>query len=181
MEEKTEIKREPRWYALHTFSNYEAVAKDNLEKVVKKEGLEDRILEIFIPIEDTVVEKRGGKKEIVQSKSMPGYMFAKMVYADDIWHTVTRTNGITGFVGPKGRPLPLSEKEVADMKLEKKVNIVSTKVEKGDTVHVIDGLLAGQTALVDSVDHENAKITVSVTMFGQPKLVDLELFAVKKV
>ena len=183
MEQKQPVKNldtEAKWYVLHTFSNYEVVAKDNLEKVIKKEGLENRIFEIFIPMEDTVVEKRE-KKILVPSKTMPSYMFVKMIYGDDIWHTITRTNGITGFVGPKGRPLPLSAKEVNDLKLERKVNFITTKVEVGDTVHVTDGHLAGQTALVTAVNTEAGKCTISVTMFGRPTFVDLELFQVKKI
>lgn len=181
--EKPEVKNldtNARWYVLHTYSNYEVVAKDNLEKVIKKEGLQDRIFEIFIPQEDSITEKRG-QKVLSQSKVMPSYLFVKMIYGDDIWHTITRTNGITGFVGPKGRPLPLSNKEVADMKLERKVNNIVTKVEAGDTVHVIDGLLAGQTAVVTAVDAVNSKCTISVTMFGQPKNIDVELIMVKKI
>ncbi|MDR0462568.1 MAG: transcription termination/antitermination protein NusG [Christensenellaceae bacterium] len=169
-----------KWYVLHTYSNYEVVAKDNLEKVIKKEGLEDRIFEIFIPQEDTVVEKRG-QKVLMPNKTMPSYMFVKMIYGDDIWHTITRTNGITGFVGPKGRPLPLSTKEVNDLKLEKKVNHIVTRVEVGDTVHVVDGNLAGQTAVVTQVNASAGKCTIEVTMFGRPTFVDLELFMIKKI
>ena len=183
MEENKEVKNldaDAKWYVLHTFSNYEVVAKDNLEKVIKKEGLENRIFEIFIPMEDTVVEKRE-KKVLVPSKTMPSYMFVKMIYGDDIWHTVTRTNGITGFVGPKGRPLPLTAREVNDLKLERKVNTIVTRVEAGDTVHVIEGLLAGQTAQVTAVDAQTGKCTISVTMFGQPKFIDLDLYMVKKI
>ena len=171
---------EAKWYVLHTFSNYEVVAKDNLEKVIKKEGLADRITEIFIPTEESVVEKRG-TKVLTTNKTMPSYLFVKMVYGDDIWHTITRTNGITGFVGPKGRPLPLSAKEVADLKLERRAQTVVTKIAVGDTVHVIDGLLAGQTAVVTAVNADAAKCTIRVTMFGQPKSVDVELFQVKKI
>jgi len=169
-----------KWYVLHTFSNYEVVAKDNLEKVIKKEGLENRIFEIFIPTEDAIVEKRD-KKVLVPQKTMPSYLFVKMIYGDDLWHTVTRTNGITGFVGPKGRPLALSAKEVNDMKLERKVNNIVTRVEAGDTVHIIDGNLAGQTAVVTGVNTESGKCTVMVTMFGRPTPVDVELFMVKKI
>ena len=169
-----------KWYVLHTFSNYEVVAKDNLEKVIKKEGLENRIFEIFIPTEDTIVEKRD-KKVLVPTKTMPGYLFVKMIYGDDIWHTITRTHGITGFVGPKGRPLPLTTKEIADMKLERKAHSIITKVEAGDTVHVIDGQLAGQTAVVTSVDTEAGRCTLVVTMFGRPTSVDVELYMVKKI
>jgi len=169
-----------KWYVLHTYSNYEVVAKDNLEKVIKKEKLENRIFEIFIPLEDTVVEKRD-KKVLIPTKTMPSYLFVKMIYGDDIWHTITRTNGITGFVGPKGRPLPLTTKEVEDLKLERKVNNVTTRLAAGDTVHVVDGLLAGQTAVVTAVDQTTGKCTITVTMFGQPKAVEIEVFKVKKI
>ena len=180
MEEIKNKDTDAKWYVLHTFSNYEVVAKDNLEKVIKKDKLEDRIFEIFIPTEENVVEKRGTK--VLQSnKTMPSYLFVKMIYGDDIWHTVTRTNGITGFVGPKGRPLPLSPKEVNDLKLERRHTVVSSKIAVGDTVHVIEGLLAGQTANVTAVNNETGKCSIKVTMFGQPKTVDVELFQVKKV
>ncbi|MBQ3158295.1 MAG: hypothetical protein IJB98_01230 [Clostridia bacterium] len=91
-----------KWYALHTFSGYENVAKENLETVVTKFNLEDRIFDIIIPME-SVVEEKKGKKVLVERKSMPCYIFVKMIYADDLWHNVTRTRGITGFVGPNGR------------------------------------------------------------------------------
>jgi transcriptional antiterminator NusG len=181
--EQNEIKnldKNAKWYVLHTFSNYEVVARENLDKVIKKEGLADRIFEIFIPQEDVMIEKRGAKV-LTQNKTMPSYLFVKMIYGDDIWHTITRTNGITGFVGPKGRPLALSEKEVHDMKLERKINNVVTRVEIGDAVHVIDGQLAGQTAVVTAVDANNNKCTIEVTMFGRPARVDVELTMVKKI
>lgn len=171
---------EERWYILHTFSGYEAVAEDNLKKVVEKYNLHDRIKEIFIPTEDVIVEKRG-KKVIVQQRIMPSYVFIKMIYGDDLWHTITRTRGITGFVGPKGRPLPLSPREVVDMKLERKAQVITGEFKKGMLVQVIDGPLAGQTATVQSVDAINKKVTVSVSMFGRPTTVDLAFSQVKQV
>jgi len=170
---------EERWYVLHTFSGYEAVAEDNLKKVVENYKLQDRVKEIFIPTEETVVEKRG-KKVLVPQKTMPSYIFVKMIYGDDLWHTITRTRGITGFVGPKGRPLPLSQREVVAMKLERKLNI-SVNIEKDDTVQVVDGPLAGQVANVTSVDPEGQKCVVSVSMFGRPTTVELSFSQVKKM
>ncbi|MCL2587565.1 MAG: transcription termination/antitermination protein NusG [Firmicutes bacterium] len=172
---------EERWYILHTFSGYEAVAEDNLKKVVEKYNLHDRLKEIFIPTEDVVVEKRG-KKTVVQQRTMPSYIFVKMIYGDDLWHTITRTRGITGFVGPKGRPLPLSPREVVDMKLERKTVIADTSdISVGDTVQVIDGPLAGQTASVTHVNQEAKTLTVSVSMFGRPTNVDLTFGQVKQI
>jgi len=175
----TRLDSDARWYVLHTFSGYEAVAEDNLKKVIEKYNLQERVFEIFIPTEDTVVEKKE-KKVLVASKTMPSYLFVKMIYGDDIWHTITRTHGITGFVGPKGRPLPLSAKEVIDMKLERKLN-VSVKLEVGDTVHVIDGPLAGQTAVVTAVDAGAGKCTAKVTMFGRSTSVELYTTQIKKI
>ena len=170
---------DPKWYVLHTFSNYEVVAKDNLEKVIEKYNLQNRIFEILIPTEDAIVEKRN-KKVIVANKTMPSYIFIKMIYGDDIWHTITRTHGVTGFVGPRGRPLPLSTKEVIAMKLERKLNY-NVKLEVKDTVHVIDGPLAGQTAVITAVDAASGKITASVNMFGRPTSVELHTSQIKKV
>ena len=168
-----------KWYVLHTFSNYEVVAKDNLEKVIEKYGLQHRVFEILIPTEEVVVEKKD-KKVLVPTKTMPSYIFIKMIYGDDIWHTITRTHGVTGFVGPKGRPLPLSPKEVIDMKLERKPNL-NVKLEIKDTIHVIDGPLAGQTAVVTAVDTVNGKCTATVNMFGRPTSVELYTSQIKKI
>lgn len=168
-----------KWYVLHTFSNYEVVAKDNLEKVVEKYGLGNRVFEILIPTEDTVVEKKD-RKVLVAQKTMPSYLFIKMIYGDDIWHIITRTHGVTGFVGPKGRPLPLSPKEVIDMKLERKPNH-QVKLDVRDTIHIIDGPLAGQTAVVTAVDPINGKCTATVSMFGRPTSVELYTTQIKKL
>jgi len=170
---------EARWYVLHTFSGYEAVAEDNLKMVIEKYNLTDRVFEIFIPTEDAVVEKRD-KKVLVSQKTMPSYIFIKMIYGDDLWHTITRTRGITGFVGPKGRPLPLTSKEVVAMKLERRVN-ASVKLEVKDTIQIIDGPLAGQTAVVTAVDAAANKCTATVSMFGRPTSVELYTTQIKKL
>ena len=178
---------EERWYILHTFNGYEMVAEDNLKKVVEKYNLHNRIKEIFIPTEDVVMEKRG-KKVVVPQRIMPSYVFVKMIYGDDLWHTITRTRGITGFVGPKGRPLPLSPREVAEMNLDGKVAVASgtvrtdeAHIEVGAIVKVVDGPLAGQTASVTDVNKDAQTLTVSVTMFGKPTLIDLTFAQVKLV
>ncbi len=171
---------EARWYVLHTFNGYETVAEDNLKKVIEKYKLQDRVLEIFIPTEDIAIEKRDGTTVINSQKSMPTYIFVKMIYGDDIWHTITRTRGITGFVGPKGRPLPITNAEIMKMKLEKKVN-VRTTIKEDDLVQIITGPLAGQTATVSSVDAVNHKVSVTVSMFGRINKVDLHTSEVKRI
>jgi len=168
-----------RWYALHTFSGYENVAKENLEIVKDKYSLQERIFDIVIPMED-VVEDKNGKQKIVSRKVMPGYIFVKMVYGDDIWHAVTRTRGITGFCGPKGRPLPLTDEEIHKMRLEKNT-VIDITIAENDKVEVLDGALNGFIGTVLSVDTENAKCKVMVEMFGRDTPVDLSLEQVRKI
>ena len=111
---------------------------------------------------------------------MPGYIFVKMIYGDDIWHAVTRTRGITGFVGPKGRPLHLTEEEIRKMRLEKNT-VVDITITENDKVEVLDGALNGFVGTVISVDTENAKCKVMVEMFGRDTPVDLNLDQIRKV
>ena len=169
---------EAKWYVLHTFSGYENVAKENLETVVEKYNLGDRIFDIVIPMEDVIVEKNG-KKKLVQRKVMPCYLLVKMIYGDDLWHNVTRTRGITGFVGPKGRPLAMTEDEVRKMRLERISTDVTYNVE--DKIEVLDGPLNGMVGTVIAVDAENSRLKVNVEMFGRETPVDLEFSQVRKL
>lgn len=169
---------EPKWYVLHTFSGYENVAKENLETVVKKFNLQDRIFDIIIPEED-VIEEKNGKKKLVTRKSMPCYLLVKMIYGDDLWHNITNTRGITGFVGPKGRPLALTEEEVMKMRLEKIK--VETDVAVGDKVEIIEGPLDKQIGTVVSVNPDAGLVTVTVEMFGRENNVELGLDQIHKV
>ena len=168
-----------KWYVLHTFSGYENVAKENLEIVKEKYNLQHRIFDIVIPMED-VVEEKNGKQKIVSRKVMPGYIMVKMIYGDDIWHAVTRTRGITGFVGPKGRPLPMTDEEIHKMRLEKNT-VVDISITENDKVEVLEGALNGFVGTVISVDRENAKCKVMVEMFGRDTPVDLSLEQVRKI
>lgn len=170
---------EAKWYVLHTFSGYENVAKENLEIVTEKYNLQNRIFDIVIPMED-VVEEKNGKQKIVSRKVMPGYIMVKMIYGDDIWHAVTRTRGITGFVGPKGRPLPMTPDEIHKMRLEKNT-VVDISIVENDKVEVLEGALNGFVGTVISVDKENAKLKVMVEMFGRDTPVDLSLEQVRKI
>ena len=167
-----------KWYALHTFSGYENVAKENLETVVTKFNLQDRIFDIIIPME-SVVEEKKGKKVLVERKSMPCYIFVKMIYGDDLWHNVTNTRGITGFVGPNGRALALTDEDVRKNKLE--VIKISVDVEIGDKVEIIDGPLEGTIGTVSAVNAEASTATVMVEMFGREAPVELELSQMRKV
>lgn len=174
----TFMSTEPKWYVLHTFSGYEAVAKENLEQVVENGNLQNRIFNIVIPTED-VIEENNGKRKIVTRKSMPCYIFIKMIYGDDIWHTITHTRGITGFVGPKGRPLPLTDEEIRKMHLEKVA--VDFSLEVGDDVEILSGSLGGTVCTVLKVDEENQRCRVNVNMFGRETPIEVSFSEVKKL
>ena len=168
----------PQWYVLHTISSYENVAKENLEMVRENFNLHDRIFEIRIPTEE-VIEEKNGKKKIVTRKILPSYILIKMIYGDDLWHNITNTRGITGFVGPKGRPLALTEEEVMKMRLEKIK--VETDIEVGDKVEIVEGPLDKMVGDVVSVNAEAGIVTVSVEMFGRENNVELEFGQVHKI
>lgn len=173
-----EQKEEAKWYVLHTFSGYENVAQSSLENLVQKANLQERIFDIVIPMEE-VVEEKNGKKVLVSRKLMPTYVLVKMIYGDDIWHAVTGCRGITGFAGPKGRPLPLTEDEIMRMRLEKAQ--VDVTLRAGDKVEVLDGPLNGMIGTVTTVDTNNQKCRVNVEMFGRETPVDLNLDQVRKI
>ena len=169
---------EPKWYVLHTYSGYENVAKENLETMTVKYGLEDRILDIVIPMEN-VIQEKNGKKKLVQRKTMPGYILVKMRYGDDIWHNVTRTRGVTGFTGPKGRPLELTAEEVQRMHLERIT--IETDLTVGDRVEVIDWPLSSIIGVIVELDVEASRCKVNVEMFGRDTPVDLDTSQILKV
>lgn len=174
-----ENSKEPKWYVLHTYMGYENVAKENLETVVEKFNLQDRIFDIVIP-EHEVIEEKNGKKKLVTRKTMPCYMFVKMIYGDDLWHNVTkRTRGITGFAGPKGRPLELTEEEIIKLRLEKIK--VETDIEVGDKIEIVEGPLDKMIGSVVAVNTDAGLVTVSVEMFGRENNVELEYGKIRKI
>ena len=169
---------EAKWYVLHTYSGYENMVRDNLRMVFEKNNMLDRLLEITIPMED-VVEEKNGKRKIVQRRMFPCYVLIKMIYNNDMWHIITNTRGVTGFVGPKGYPAPLTDDEIKRMHLEKPVN-VETDYRIGDSVKVTQGPLEGFNGEIESVDAAAGKCRVIVSMFGRETPVDLELYQIER-
>jgi len=170
---------EAKWYVIHTYSGYEAMVKDSLEKLIENNNLQDKICEIQIPTEETLEEKANGKKKVVERKKFPCYVFLKMIYSNDIWYLVTNTRGVTGFVGPQGRPLPLTAEEVARMGLESVA--METPAEVGDEVQIVSGPLESFSGKVISVNEAGQKIKVNVEMFGRNTDVEVDFVQVKKI
>ena len=172
------METEPKWYVLHTFTGYEMLAKQNLEQVVENGNLQNRIFEIVVPMED-VVEEKNGKRKVVQKKMMPSYILFKMLYGDDLWHTITSTRGVTGFVGPKGRPLPMTEDEIRRLHLERIV--VDFELKEGDNVEIIEGPFVGNAGIVQSVDAENKKCKLKISFLGREVEAELSYEQIRKL
>lgn len=168
-----------RWYVIHTYSGYEAMVKDSLEKLIENNNLQENIFEIQIPTEETLEEKANGKKKLVERKKFPCYVFLKMIYSNEIWYLVTNTRGVTGFVGPQGRPLPLTDDEVARMGLVKVAVEIDFTV--GDEVQIISGPLESFSGKVVSLNESTQKVMVNVSMFGRETDVEVDFVQVKKV
>ena len=163
---------EAKWYVVHTFSGYENKVATNLETIVENRHLQDWIHEIRIPTE-TVVEVTDNKRKEVERKLFPGYVLVKMVMTDDSWFVVRNTRGCTGFVGPNGKPTPLTEEEVLALGVEKREIQIDYAV--GDMVQIIDGPLENFSGKVGEIDMEKNRVRVTVSMFGRETPVELEL------
>lgn len=167
-----------KWYAIHTYSSYESIVKDNLEKLIENNNLKDQIFDIKIPMEKTIEEKNG-KKKIVERRLLPCYVFVKLIYSNDIWYLVTNTRGVTGFVGPQGRPKALTDDEVKRMRLESKVEVIDLMA--GDQVKIVSGALESFIGTVTELNVISQKAKVKVTMFGRDTEVELNFVELEKI
>ena len=171
--------KEVRWYVIHVYSSYESVVRSNLEKMIENNDLQDYIFEIAIPVEEDIVEKNG-KRKIVEKKKFPGYVFLKMIYTDQLWYMITNTRGVTGFVGPQGKALPLTNEEIKRMGLEK-ISVEDFDIAVGDNVKVISGALETFLGTVDEIYADKQKVRVIVQMFGRQTPVELDFNQIEKI
>ena len=162
-----------KWYVVHTYSGYENKVAATIQKTVENRSLQDIILDIRVPLE-TVTEIRDNGPKEVERKMFPGYVLIKMVMTDESWYVVRNTRGVTSFVGPGSKPVPLTDEEVASMGVEK---LAETKLsyQVGDSVRITDGALESFLGTVDEIDLEHNKVRVVVSMFGRETPVELEL------
>jgi transcriptional antiterminator NusG len=172
-----------RWYSVSVLSNFEKKVAESIKESVAQHGLDEEILEVMVPTED-VTEVRKGKKVQVEKRFMPGYVLVKMEMTDRAYHLVNDTNRVTGFLGPQGKPTPLRDSEVSRI-----LNQVEEGVERprplitfevGEQVKVNDGPFEGFSGNVEDVDEENARLKVSVSIFGRATPVELEYAQVAK-
>lgn len=164
------------WYVVHTYSGYENKVATNLETLVENRRLHDLIQEVKIPTE-IVPEIKDGVQKDVERKMFPGYVLVKMVMTDDSWYVVRNTRGVTGFVGPSSKPVPLTEAEVDALGVETREAVIDYKV--GENVEVTSGPLEGFIGVVEAIDMTAQKVKVKVSMFGRETSAELELVQVK--
>lgn len=170
---------EANWYVVHTYSGYENKVKANIDKTIENRHLEDQILEVRVPMED-VVELKNGEKKQVQKKMFPGYVLIHMVMNDDTWYVVRNTRGVTGFVGPGSKPVPLTEKEIDALGISM-VREVEVDFEEGDSVVVTGGVWKDTVGVVQSINEAKQIVTISVELFGRETPVEISFSEVKSL
>ena len=185
--------QEALWYVVHTYSGYENKVAQNLSTIVENRRLQELIQEVKVPTE-IVPDIKDGKERMVERKLFPGYVLVKMVMTDDSWYIVRNTRGVTGFVGPSSKPVPLSHSEAESLGLHIPLPVEGEETAKaetpatlsidyaeGDSVEVLDGPLEGFIGTVERIDAATGRVHVKVSMFGRETPAELELTQVKPV
>ncbi|MDD3277792.1 MAG: transcription termination/antitermination protein NusG [Lachnospiraceae bacterium] len=172
---------ETNWYVVHTYSGYENKVKANIQKTIENRHLEDQILEVRVPLEEVIEIKNGTKKQ-VQKKMFPGYVLLNMVMNDDTWYVVRNTRGVTGFVGPGSKPVPLTPEEMIPLGLDaEKTADVIVDLEVGDAVVVTGGAWADTTGVIQNINKQKQVVTINVELFGRETPVEISFAEVKKM
>ncbi|MBQ7358966.1 MAG: transcription termination/antitermination factor NusG [Lachnospiraceae bacterium] len=170
---------EANWYVVHTYSGYENKVKANIEKTIENNRhLAERILEVRVPMQD-VVEVKNGVKKTVQKKMFPGYVLLNMVMDDDTWYVVRNTRGVTGFVGPGSKAVPLTEAEMKPLGI--KTDNVSIDFGEGDSIAVVAGVWKDTIGVVQKLDHGKQTATINVELFGRETPVEISFAEVRKL
>ena len=167
---------EAKWYVAHTYSGYENKVKDSIEKTIANRHLEEDILEVRVPLTD-VVEVKDGVRKTSQKKLFPGYVLVKMVMNDDTWYVVRNTRGVTGFVGPGSKPVPLTEAEMKSLGI--RAENVTADFKEGDTIAVVAGVWKDTVGVVTRMDYGKQTATINVELFGRETPVEISFAEVR--
>ena len=165
------------WYVVHTYSGYENKVKANIEKTIENRHLEDEILEVRVPMQD-VTEVKNGVRKTSAKKMFPGYVLINMIMNDVTWYVVRNTRGVTGFVGPGSKPVPLSEAEMKPLGI--KTENVFINFTEGDTVNVIAGVWKDTIGVVQRMDMGKQTATIMVELFGRETPVEISFDEINK-
>lgn len=169
---------EANWYVVHTYSGYENKVKANIEKTIENRHLEEEILEVKVPMQD-VMELKNGARKTVQKKMFPGYVLINMIMNDDTWYVVRNTRGVTGFVGPGSKPVPLTEAEMKPLGI--KTENISVDFAEGDTIAVVAGVWKDTVGVVQRMDFSKQTATINVELFGRETPVEISFAEIRKL
>ena len=169
---------EARWYVVHTYSGYENKVKLDIEKTIENRNLRDQILEVVIPME-SVEEEKGDSKKVVTRKLLPAYILIHMVMNDDTWYVVRNTRGVTGFVGPGSKPVPLTEEEMQPLGIQPVE--LEVDFQEGDSVTITGGVWKDTVGIIQSMNHSKQMVTINVELFGRDTPVEIAFTDVKKL
>ena len=169
---------ETNWYVVHTYSAYGNKVKANIEKTIENRHLEDQILEVRVPMQD-VVEMKDGVSRQVQKKMFPGYVLINMVMNDDTWYVVRNTRGVTGFVGPGSKPVPLTDEEMRPLGIHS--DSVQIDFAEGDTVVVTGGVWKDTVGVIQAINENKQSVTINVDLFGRETPVEISFTEIKKM
>lgn len=170
------------WYVVHTYAGYENKVKTNLEKRVESMEMQDKIFRVLVPMEKEL-EVKNGKQKTVLKKVFPGYVLVEMIIADDSWYVVRNTPGVTGFVGPGSKPIPLSSTEISQILKQMGMGEAKPKIDlvPGEKVRVTEGPFTNFIGSVEEVLPDRRKVKVLVAMFGRDTPVELEFYQLEKL
>ena len=179
MSDINEMNAGPRWYVAHTYSGYENKVKMNLEKIVENRGLGHLIFDVRIPIE-TIVESDGGVEREIENKIFPSYVLVKMIMTDESWHVVRNIRGVTGFVGPGSKPVPLTDEEAAAI-IEEDLSVSTARAAQiGDTVDIVEGIFAGYSGRLSEISADGTEVTVVVSTVGRDMPINLDIKHIRR-
>ena len=167
-----------KWYVVHTYSGYENKVKANIDKTIENRHLEDQILEVRVPMQE-VVELKNGVQKASQKKMFPGYVLIHMIMNDDTWYVVRNTRGVTGFVGPGSKPVPLTDTEMMNLGIQKEDIVVD--FAEDDAVTVTGGAWEGTVGVIQSMNVPKQSLTINVELFGRETPVEISFAEVKKM
>ena len=169
---------EARWYVAHTYSGYENKVKADIEKTIENRKLQDQIFEVSVPVQD-VMELKNGTKKSVSKKMFPGYVLINMIMNDVTWYIVRNTRGVTGFVGPGSKPVPLTDTEMQRLGL--RTDKINVDFQEGDTIVVVAGAWKDTIGAIQRIDMGKQTVTINVEMFGRETPVELSFAEVHKM
>lgn len=172
---------EARWYVAHTYSGYENKVKNDIEKTIENRKLQDQILEVTVPVQEVTEVTKTGAKKTVQRKLFPGYVLVHMFMNDVTWYVVRNTRGVTGFVGPESKPVPLTDREMKAMGIFTEEPVVQIDVAVGDMIKVITGAWEGNVAAVKAINEGKRSVTIDVDIFGRATSVEIGFGDIQKV